>query len=334
MVSAAEADRLKALDSSEASTWPDPGTWWTRPQQLDLTSAYWRDPEPTFQGMLSSDRILAYHYAVGRFIRPLQAKHLKPASYELTLGPTYLLNGKPGVLDAGQNKQLTIPPNSIVYVSMREQLLMPHWLVGRFDLAIAYIYQGLLLGTGPQVDPGFQGVLSCPLHNISSQPITMNFCEPFAKIDFVKTSFGRGTKAGTFDHVETDKELRELDIAGYHGHLLKTMSDTHNWRQPIFFPVTDVKQVASSVYRIEREVEQNTSVVRRTRNFSLAGAVGIVALIATLFAAMIGAFVYTLTYTDGKVQDRAHLAQSVQQLNSEVAHLCKLARLKPASCRR
>ena len=105
---------LQKLDEVQAARSVDPGNWWRKPESLDLQPAYWVDPEPTFQGMLSSDRILAYHYAVGRFIRPLQTKNLKPASYELTLGPTYLLNGKPGLLDAGANKQLEIPPNSIV----------------------------------------------------------------------------------------------------------------------------------------------------------------------------------------------------------------------------
>ena len=100
----------------------------------------------------------------------------------------------------------------------------------------------------------------------------------------------------------TDEELREFkSLVGYEQQPLKIFSANHNWREPIFFPQDDVKKVRSSVFRIQQDVERTTDSVRRARNFSIAGAVGVVALVATLFAAVVGAFVYTLTYTDGKV---------------------------------
>jgi deoxycytidine triphosphate deaminase len=317
----AEIDRLHALDEAEAALTPDPDQWWRPPDHDGLKPAYWIDPEPGFQGMLSSDRILAYHYAVGRMIRPFREKQLKPASYELSLGPLYLMDGEMKTLDGETNKSVKIPPNSIVFVSMREQLLLPHWLVGRFDLAIEYIYQGLLLGTGPQVDPGFQGVLSCPLHNISSSPITLPFCEPFAKIDFVKTSFGFGEGVRIPD-VRSDKDLRAASpLVGYLGQPLKVLQDTKTWRPPIFFAPRDVTEVKSSVSELDVEVKKNAKLVKRTRNFSIAGAIGVVALVATLFAGAVGAFVYTLTYTDGRIGDQKRLGGSVTSLTSDVKQL-------------
>jgi len=222
-----------------------------------------------------------------------------------------------------------IPPNSIVFVSMREQLLLPYWLAGRFDLAIDYIYQGLLLGTGPQVDPGFQGVLGCPLHNISNRPITLSLGEPFAKIDFVKTSFGFG-EGVTLPDVGSNEELRaESDLSGYQGHPLKLFALDKTWRVPIFFlTVADVRLVESSVSKLQDEVVENTELVEttlrfveRTRTFSIVGAVGVIALVATLFAAFVAAFAYTLTYTDGRVGDQAKLSQSVTYLTREVSAL-------------
>src|SRR5205823_1683477 len=88
---------------------------------------------------------------------------------------------------------LEIPSNSIVFVSMQQFVRLPHYIAARFDLAIEFIYQGILLGTGPQVDPGFQGYLSCPLHNISNESVYIQLGHPFAKMDFAKTSGLRAT---------------------------------------------------------------------------------------------------------------------------------------------
>jgi deoxycytidine triphosphate deaminase len=315
---------LKTLDTEQAAAVPRHPEWAQPPPDNTLTSAYWLDPEPTFQGMLASDRILAYHYKIGRMIRPLQMQHLKPASYELTLGPLCLVEGVERILTE-TDRILTIQPNSIVFVSMREQLLIPHWLVGRFDLAIDYIYQGLLLGTGPQVDPGFQGVLSCPLHNISSQPIDLEFCEPFAKIDFVKTSFGLDVDLAT---ASSDEALRNASpIPGYEGNELKIFSSQKTFRPPIYFPIKkDVRKVRSSVARIESQVNESGKLVRQTRRFSAAGAVAVLALLATLFAGAVGAFVYTLTYTDGRVGDAKAAQRDTATLRRELASQRKVER--------
>jgi hypothetical protein len=140
------------------------GSFWPEPPQLE--EAYWNDPCPEWQGMLSSDLIAFYNEAVGGMIGPWDDELLKPAAYELTLGPNCLVNGEVRVL-SDDDPWLEIPYNSIVFVSMGQWVRLPHYIAARFDLAIEFIYQGILLGTGPQVDPGFQGVLSCPLHNIS-----------------------------------------------------------------------------------------------------------------------------------------------------------------------
>lgn len=280
--------------------------------------------------MISSDRILAYHYKVGRMIRPLQLANLKPASYELTLGPLYVMNGRQGTLSEDKRK-LIIKPNSIAFVSMREQLLLPHWLAGRFDLSINFIYQGLLLGTGPQVDPGFQGVLSCPLHNISNGSIELEFGKPFAKIDFVKTSFGFGDDV-EFPEVTNDAELRASSpLNGYEGHDLKVLGADKTFRTPILFaPDKDPTSIKSSVQAIDDRVKANVRLVTRNRNFSVAGAVAILALLATMFAACVGAFVYTLSYTDGRVNDRGvppseftELKRTVDNLTAQNESLCE-----------
>jgi deoxycytidine triphosphate deaminase len=143
------------------------------------------DPAPELQGVLLSDQIHFYVERVG-LIEGWEPSSLKPASYGLRLGGRYYSNGEFGDLRPGQ--KLTIPRNSIVYVSMLEVINMPMYMIGRFNLKIDLIYQGIILGTGPQVDPGFRGRLSCPLHNISNNDVELEYGQRFATIDFVKTT--------------------------------------------------------------------------------------------------------------------------------------------------
>jgi hypothetical protein len=50
------------------------------------------------------------------------------------------------------------------------------------------VHRGLLLGTGPLVDPGFVGRLFIPLHNLTSQPYTLLGGEGLIWVEFTKIS--------------------------------------------------------------------------------------------------------------------------------------------------
>lgn len=146
------------------------------------------DPEPAVQGILLSDRIEAYvkKYSLLVDAHDFQQTNLKPASYSLTLDPKYYLNGQTIEIQPGGS--LLVPPNSFVIAGIKEKVALPHWCAARFGLRVSYVYKGLLMGAGPQVDPGFEGHLGCPLHNLTNCSIRIKLEEPFAWIDFAKTS--------------------------------------------------------------------------------------------------------------------------------------------------
>jgi len=58
----------------------------------------------------------------------------------------------------------------------------------RFNLKITHVHRGLLLGTGPLVDPGFAGRLLIPLHNLTTNEYTFRAGEGLIWIEFTKTS--------------------------------------------------------------------------------------------------------------------------------------------------
>jgi deoxycytidine triphosphate deaminase len=255
----------------------DPFNYWRRPEEKGLTKAYWDDPLPELQGMLTSDYIRGYHEVVGRMIRPFDLRLLKTTSYELTLASRCLVEGEERCLTE-ENPRLEIPPNSIAFVAMQQVLLLPHYLVGRFDLAIEFIYQGLLLGTGPQVDAGFQGALSCPLHNISNNSIYIRLGQPFAKLDFVKTCYRDEDQRKELADIETEQDLERW--AQDHGPHTKLFKAGHtDWREPIFGYV-GTSRATSSVAELRRSVG-------RLERFSLLGLSGVLVGAAALVFALV-----------------------------------------------
>jgi deoxycytidine triphosphate deaminase len=275
-----------------------------------LKAPYWSDPLPAWQGMLSSDLIAYYHHQVGGMIEPWDEALLKPASYELTLGEECLVDGKRMLL-TDDEPWLEIPENSIVFVSMGQAVRLPHYIAARFDLAIEFIYQGILLGTGPQVDPGFQGVLSCPLHNISSDSVHMRLGQPFAKMDFAKTSgLWKAAKTPSLEDVKDEKDLYARvmadEIEGLDGYPVRLFKADKRWREPIYSPgYAGNKLVRSSVKSLENdlltnkeEVREFGDEIRRLRRFGLASAIAIVLAIAGLLITLAQ---LDRSYTDSKV---------------------------------
>ena len=49
------------------------------------------------------------------------------------------------------------------------------------------MHQGLLLGTGPILDPQLHAFLLIPLHNFSSQPLVIHYGDELISVEFTKT---------------------------------------------------------------------------------------------------------------------------------------------------
>lgn len=171
------------------------------------------DPEPDATGVLLSDRIRYYveKYDVLVDKRTFNPENLKAASYFLTLGTEYYYDGKFLELQPGDPEKcwLEIPPNAFVVATTAEKVILPHYIAARFGVRVDYVYKGLLVGAGPQVDPGFEGFLGCPIHNLTDSPVRIKAGEPFAWIDFART-----TRVGDNPKfVDEDALLRDAQLA-------------------------------------------------------------------------------------------------------------------------
>lgn len=79
-----------------------------------------------------------------------------------------------------------IKANSISYLFTKEEFRLPQYIAARFNLHIRYVHKGILLGTGPLVDPGFSGSLLIPLHNLTDNDYDVTGGDNLLWVEFTK----------------------------------------------------------------------------------------------------------------------------------------------------
>jgi deoxycytidine triphosphate deaminase len=144
--------------------------------------------------LLNSNDISKYVKEVG-IIYPFNREEgkLKSASYEIDfIGTVYFWKDEDTeyykTQEIERNQRFTVPKNSIVYIYPKTVIRLPDYIALRFNLRIKHVHRGLLLGTGPLVDPGFAGQLFIPLHNLTSEPYTLTGGEGLIWVEFTKIS--------------------------------------------------------------------------------------------------------------------------------------------------
>lgn len=149
------------------------------------------DPFPEIDSaLLNSEDIIKYILTTG-MVAPFNPENLDGATYTCTFSGTYLRYNSKGEVEANtisEEEELTIEPNSITYLEISEKFRIPLYLILRFNLKVRNVYKGLLLGTGPIVDPGFVGKLYIPLHNLTLNKYIIKKGAELISVEFTKLS--------------------------------------------------------------------------------------------------------------------------------------------------
>ncbi len=151
------------------------------------------DPFDTLPpALLSSEHIQAYVKQTA-MLHPFHpdSGRLKPASYEVRPGK-YLIfwdeHGRKVTDQISPGRTYTLHANSITFLQIESRISLPNYIAARFNLRITHVHRGLLLGTGPLIDPGFHGDLLIPVHNLTSDDYEISSDEGLIWIEFTKTS--------------------------------------------------------------------------------------------------------------------------------------------------
>lgn len=158
------------------------------------------DPFPSIPpALLNHSDIKKYIYSVG-ILFPYYDDKLTGATYKIPLlGDIYYWekNDKNEsiknhiILDEQsikEEKEIILKRNSITYIHISTTFRVPYYLVYRFNLTVSLAHKGLLLGTGPIIDPGFEGRIMIPIHNLTANNYTLKAGESLIRVEFTKLS--------------------------------------------------------------------------------------------------------------------------------------------------
>jgi dCTP deaminase len=163
--------------------------------------------------MLSDSEILQAIQSGEMELEPFEETSLQPASYDLRVGDfAFASTGKERV-DLSQRGVLVIEPGEFVVVQTLERVKFGLRIAAQLGLRSEYARRGLLMLSGPQVDPGFEGLLVIRLINLAPMSVALPYKAPFLTAQFfklsepVKTPY-RGPFQGQVGI--TDRDIQEL----------------------------------------------------------------------------------------------------------------------------
>lgn len=155
---------------------------------------------------------------VGLRIRNFAESSLQPASYDMRVGPKLLLSSNETEIDLSARGSATLAPGVFALVTTQESVQLPDDMAGHIGVKSYYTRKGLVMLTGLQIDPGFEGVLVVGLYNASPRSLTLEYSAPFCTVEFhrlarpVQTPFrpGEEQKQGQIPRADKDY-LRMLE---------------------------------------------------------------------------------------------------------------------------
>jgi deoxycytidine triphosphate deaminase len=233
------------------------------------------DPFPEIPAaLLSSEHIADYVQATG-MLWPFypDKERLKSASYEARAQRfiRWDIDGRKIITDLTKEAKYVLPENSITFVQIESKIRLPDYIALRFNLRIRHVHRGLLLGTGPLVDPGFKGDLLIPLHNLTSEPYEIDGTEGIIWIEFTKTSHNLQKSSARSSFFPIQQRKTNVGFEYYF--------ERANNNNPI---QSSIPQAVKEAREKSREAERSARAARRTNRW-FAG-IGVVALVGLVIA--------------------------------------------------
>lgn len=240
---------------------------------------------------------------------------LKPASYSLQLSGAYIYwDSKEKMVQGNlENKGdfFTLRRNTVAFVSLDSKLRLPHYIAARFNLQIKHVHRGIILGTGPLVDPGFTGDLLIPLHNLTNNDYNLYYNEQLIWMEFTKISnssefvqnMGNVIKGKFFPFKESSSGLPPTEY-------LKKASPHSAIVNSISFLIEEEKKVLEQTQETQQTAETVLGKVQDTLSkFNIGVIATIVGFLLSIFA-LLGFF---LNLTNSTKNDYKEFKKEIQE---------------------
>ncbi len=122
----------------------------------------------------------------GLGIEPFFDDCLQPASYDFRVGNQAFISGTDSVTDVANRGLVILEPGEFAVIATREHISCGAQFAAQLGLDSEYARQGLVLLSGPQIDPGFHGVLIVRVTNLAPRRVTLTYEAPFLSVQFFK----------------------------------------------------------------------------------------------------------------------------------------------------
>jgi len=135
--------------------------------------------------MLMTDGEVKEAMASGKLnIDNFSDKSLQPASYDMRVGNRLLISSESAEIDLFQKGSAVLQPGVFALVTTHEKVKLADTIAGHIGVKSYYTRKGLVMLTGLQIDPGFEGVLVIGLYNASPRSLTLEYLAPFCTVEF------------------------------------------------------------------------------------------------------------------------------------------------------
>ncbi|MFE4950407.1 hypothetical protein ACFQ9V_09895 [Leifsonia sp. NPDC056665] len=273
------------------------------------------DPFPDVPPALLNSADIADYVSATGMIEPFHPDGLKTASYEVALLGRWFYMDEDGKRQEGvleKDEVFELPPNSIAFMSVEPYFRLPDYIALRHNLKIDHIYKGLLVGTGPLIDPGFTGRIGLPLHNLTENTYQLKGGQGIIWVEFTKLSPSTAwaqasppqTRRGAYTSFPVEKTAgKKVD------EYVRDAVGLNN------VPQSSSAVISTRSKKAHRVAKNTRTEVRRTQIW---GSVAIAAIFIGLASILVGVII-----------NEASLAREVQQLQDDVAHRATTAPVAP-----
>jgi len=135
-------------------------------------------------------------------LEPFSKECLQPASYDMRLGKYAIISktvtleelhrevesGDIKEIDVEKNGSVIIPPGAFVLLTTLEKIKLTKRYAGHIGMRSYYTRKGLVLLSGIQIDPGFEGHLVLGACNLSPRSLEISYGDPICTIEIHKLS--------------------------------------------------------------------------------------------------------------------------------------------------
>ena len=117
-------------------------------------------------------------------ITPFEPGQIQAATYDLRVGDEAVTTSIKEVRKLREKGYIGFEPGDFGFVTTLEKLELDAKHAGRIGLRTGFARKGLIATTGPQIDPGFRGVLIIGIMNLTPNPVSLSHGDKFVTVEF------------------------------------------------------------------------------------------------------------------------------------------------------